>query len=403
MKILQLSNKLPYPSLDGGSLAIRSLAEGYAVLGHEVLILAMNTHKHFVEPNSIPPLPDRIRMEIVSVPALVQAHSALFNLLFSSLPYSIARFSHPGFAAKLHSILSQEAFDLIQIEGLYCTSYIPLIQSLTKAKILYRTHNIESEIWTRLAANESSYFKRFYYRNLAKRLDDYERKILNTYDALIPITSRDAEVYQKLGNVRPAKIIPFALETETLISFPIAQNPTIDFFHLGSLDWSPNQEGLRWFGSEIWTPFQTKHPDLSFFIAGRNSPDLFRKEMEQLPGVVFCGEIENAREFIAQHQIMIVPLLSGSGMRVKIIEGMLAEKCIITTTVGIEGISAINGIHCLIADSPDGMIRLMEDVVNHPDLIEKIGKEARIFALSNFDRNSISQQLIDFAEKLIQD
>lgn len=402
MKILQISNKVPYPSLDGGAMAIRSLAEGYAEHGHSVDILAMNTPKHFVNPHELPLIPEMVRLEMVDVPAAINSFSALCNLLFSRLPYSVSRFADKNFASRLKIRLQNESYDVIQIEGLYCVSYIPLIRSVSKAKIFYRPHNIESEIWSRLAENETSVWKKLYLKNLASRLDRYEQKMLNAYDAILPITDRDSAVFAKMGNRKPGLVVPVALDIPVSdhSSFHIPDPP--DFFHLGSLDWAPNQEGLRWFLKEVWAGFQFERKDARFFVAGRNCPVPFRKELESYPGVNYCGEVANAADFMRQHAVMIVPLLSGSGMRVKIVEGMLNSRCIISTAIGMEGIPAAHQKNCLIADQPAEMQNLMANLMIYPQNIEKIGLEAFIFAQSNFDRRFISGKVLELAEQLIQ-
>lgn len=402
MNILLISNKLPYPSLDGGAIAIRSLAEGYAELGHQVLILAMNTPKHYVSKENVPKLPVSVKLEMVDVQAAIKPHSALFNLLFSSLPYSVSRFADKNFASRLQNCLQNNSFDFIQIEGLYCVSYIPLIRSFSKAQIFYRPHNIESEIWARLAKNEKSVWKRFYLKNLAKRLDLYERKMINDYDAILPITDRDSAAFLQMGNRKPVLVVPVALDAPDSVSSSIQFPDPPDFFHLGSLDWAPNQEGLHWFLKEVWVNFHAKRPDAQFFVAGRNCPDAFRQELERYAGVKYCGEVANAPDFLRQHAVMIVPLLSGSGMRVKIVEGMLHSRCIISTSVGIEGIPAMDKKQCYIADNSLEMENIMRYLIDQPNCIRKIGEEAFIFAQANFNRRFISGQVLELAKKLIQ-
>ncbi len=113
-------------------------------------------------------------------------------------------------------------------------------------------------------------------------------------------------------------------------------------FHLGSLDWMPNQEGVKWFVESVWPLVLAEQPKATFHIAGRDIPD-WVNAYHGKNNVFVAGEVNNAADFMNSKEIMIVPLKSGSGMRVKIIEGFAAHKAIVSTTVGAEGINYENG------------------------------------------------------------
>jgi glycosyltransferase involved in cell wall biosynthesis len=168
-------------------------------------------------------------------------------------------------------------------------------------------------------------------------------------------------------------------------------------FHLGALDWLPNQEGLLWFLKEIWPVVHKDHPDTSFYIAGRNAPD-FISRIDQ-PGVVFLGEVDDAYAFMNGKAIMVVPLLSGSGMRIKIIEGMALGKIIVSTPLGAEGIPVDHGENIMIAGSADGFVKVLDSLISDKDRCEEIGLNAVSFIKKNFDNLAIASSLIKFYEE----
>ncbi len=136
MKILVLTNKPPYPPVDGGTIATMALVNGFSRLGHEVTVLAMNTHKHHITPFQIPDdVAAAITFYLVEVPARISFPALLQNLFFSKLPYNAERFISKRYARKLAALLKKQDFDLVQIEGLYLTPYIPCIRKHSKAKI----------------------------------------------------------------------------------------------------------------------------------------------------------------------------------------------------------------------------------------------------------------------------
>jgi polysaccharide biosynthesis protein PslH len=170
MKILQVTNKVPYPANDGGAIACMNLTRGFALLGHEVTVFAMNTLKHHTEISEIPEsVKDWAEFRLVDVPARISPVDATINLLFSGKPYNAVRFISKPFAKKLKQLLQEKEFDIIQLEGLYVCPYIPLIRKYSNAKIVYRAHNIEHEIWERTAAISTG-IKRIYLKILAKRI-----------------------------------------------------------------------------------------------------------------------------------------------------------------------------------------------------------------------------------------
>lgn len=399
MRILQVTNKVPYPVKDGGAIACMNLARGFSLLGHKVTILAMNTVKHNVTlteiPESVKELAD---FKLVRVPARISPVFGLLNLLFSRKPYNAVRFISRTFSTELQRVLLENDFDIIQLEGLYVCPYIPLIRANSKAKIVYRAHNIEHEIWSRTAIMANG-LEKWYLKNLSKRIKSFEIQILNKYDLLVPITGRDGKILNKMGNKKPVHVSQTGIDSSVLI--PNSKNlvhPTL--FHIGSLEWSPNQEGLIWFFENCWDSIQEKYPDLQFFIAGRNAPAWFQKKMS-LPNVVFEGEVADAYEFINSKSIMVVPLFSGSGMRIKIIEGMALGKPIVTTPVGTEGISTTSGYNIVVTHDVAGFIQSISELIENREHFDRISKNAIEYIHENFDNLSSAGTLIEFYKKYI--
>lgn len=400
MKILQVNNKVPYPTKDGGAIACMNMIKGFSHLGHDVTVLAMNTQKHHVTPEEIP---DNIKeladFRLVDVPASIRPVSALVNLLFSGKPYNAVRFIDRNFATALEHLLDEKEFDIVQLEGLYVCPYIPLIRGKTKALIAYRSHNIEFEIWQRTAALSKGW-KKQYLKNLSRRIRRFETGMLNTYDVLVPITSRDEAMLNELGNRKPALVSQTGIDSSVLI--PNARDleyPSV--FHIGSLEWSPNQEGLLWFIDHCWPDIHKKHPELKFYIAGRNAPEWLSQKFEGR-NIEFLGEVEDAYAFMNSKAVMIVPLFSGSGMRIKIIEGMALGKSIVSTPIGAEGIGVVKGKHLLIAETSREFIDAVSELVDSRKKFEEIGGNAIEFIHENFDNLAAADKLVDFYKQYIR-
>ncbi len=399
MKILQVTNKVTYPTNDGGTIACMNLTRGFSLLGHRVTVLSMNTEKHHVKMEEIPKtVKDLADFRLVDVPARIYRISAFINLIFSRKPYNAVRFISKRFENELETILKANSFDIVQLEGLYVCPYIPVIRKNSSAKIVYRAHNIEHEIWARTAAMAAD-LEKWYLKILSRRIKRFEKKLLNTYDLLVPITERDGIILDAMGNKKPRHVSQTGIDSSMLIpNAKYLEHPSL--FHIGSLDWAPNQEGLIWFLDNCWKEIHEKYPSLMFYVAGRNAPVWFQRRLG-MPNVVYKGEVDDAYEFMNSKSIMIVPLNSGSGMRIKIIEGMALGKPIVTTKIGTEGISTTSGKNIIIAADKVEFVKAVSELIENRDFFESISRNAIEYIHDNFDNLTSAGALIEFYKQHI--
>lgn len=397
MKILQLCNKVPYPEKDGGVIAINVFTRELLRRGHSVKMLAMNTTKHYINPASIPEeFKKSTGLETVNVNNSVKVTGALKALL-KGQSYNISRFHTKAYGQKLSDILSRETFDLIQLEGLYLTPYISLIKQYSKVPVLLKTHNVEWKIWERLAKKEPGFLKKKYLQILAKQLKAYEQEAINKCDGIMAFTKTDVSLYKEMGCKVPIAHIPFGIDISRYI--PQKSNEPKTLLFIGSLDWLPNMQGLEWFLNKVWPQLYKVLPDVELHIAGRNMPDILRKN--PAPGVIIHGEVDNALAFMQQYNIMIAPLFAGSGVRVKIIEGMALAKCIVATTIGIEGIECTKGKDALVADSAGEFYKTLKHCFEDSGFANEIEKNARKFAEEYHNIEKITENLIAFYNERI--
>ena len=153
-----------------------------------------------------------------------------------------------------------------------------------------------------------------------------------------------------------------------------------------------------WFIRNVWGNFRLKFPDIKLEIAGRNAPEWLKKSFNE-PNIVFLGEISDAYSYMNSRSVMIVPLLSGSGMRIKIVEGMALGKVIITTSIGTEGIETTHNQNILIADTAEQYQMQLERAINDKSLCDAISINAIKFVKKNFNISQITKELLDFIER----
>ena len=397
MKVLQLSHKPPVPPQDGGCLAIDNITQGLINAGIDINILTIETLKHPFEKDRIPKeYLEKTGIKSVFVDTKLNIVDA-FSSLVTQDSYNISRFFTPDFDFVLQNELTKKDYDIVHLESLFMTPYISTIRMHSDARIVMRSHNLEYIIWERLSKQTGSVAKKTYIKLLARQLKKYELDVLNQVDGIAAISKRDAEDFRKLGCKRPIEIIPFGLNIQKYIP---ADNPKtdLDLFHLGSMDWSPNIEGLDWFLSEIWPAIHSKSSEADFYLAGRDMPERFFDTTS--PNVVVVGEVEDAMKFIKSKSLMVVPLLSGGGIRVKIIEGMALGKAIISTSVGAEGIHYTHKKDIWIANTPDEFAEAVNYFKNNPEKIIELGNNARKLVESEYANEIIIKKLLTFYKYL---
>lgn len=396
MKILQVSLKPPYPKVDGGCVAIASMTESLLMAGHEVKLLCMETHKHPFDLAKFPKnIAEETKAEAVFIDTRIKPLDALVNL-FGTTSYNIDRFYSKQFELRLMEILEEQQFDVIHLESIFCTPYLSTIRTNSNAKVVVRTHNVEFQIWEQLASNEKNPVKKWYLNLLAKRLQRYEMKVLQNVDGLVTITKSDASQFSSLGVKTLSDSIPIGLDVSKIEQKPLDEN--LSLYHLGAMDWTPNVEGVEWFLNKVWPKIEEEIPQASLNLAGRKMPDsLIRRTKRKLQ---IEGEVDSVIGFVSDKNIAIIPILSGSGMRVKIIEALAHGKVVVTTELGASGIKYVNGKDILIANSPDEFVEKLKSLKENPSLIGSIGREAHELAKREHDSTELSSKLTYFYGKL---
>lgn len=391
MRILQLCKKFPFPLRDGESIAVTYLSKALKELGCDISILSMNTTKHYVNPEHFEDeLLHYSQIELSPVDNRIKPLEA-FNNLFKKESFHISRFECEDFSKKLEQLLRTDHYDVVLLETLYLAPYISIIRKHSNALIVMRAHNVEHEIWERITENTNNPLKKLYIGYLTKKLRRYEIAKLNDYNLLVPITERDLHTFRDFGYTGDAIVAPIGLDSRDFVSDETAfkKNPSLSY--IGSLDWMPNIDGLKWFLNKVWPVLKKKYPTLEFHIAGRNTPE-WLYQLED-PNITVYGEVPSSTEFLNRHPVQIVPLFSGSGMRAKILEGMLLGRVVVTTSLGLEGIDAQNKSEVLIANDVRQYIDAITYCISNQRTLVSLGRRAKEFVVQNYDNLMIARRL----------
>lgn len=477
MKMLIVSNKFPYPLKDGGAIAMFNMIKGLHGEGVDLTVLSMNTDKHPVDLNEIEGKIGQYA-EFYAVTSRIKPNAidALGHLLFSQNSYIVSRFYQRGFARTLINILKEakdDQFKVVQLETLYMTPYAKIVKKYAPdALITYRSHNVEHEIWERMAYNTDNLFRRYALIKEVKRLKTFETQVIKNFkkrfplDMVVAISGRDAGSLKKMreGKKEEKNRDPFAPNKPdppkerqetfgtlwwkamewvfvsifyTIMNFTLGKVPlskldkekpkakqapietctvgididrietweeeqlsnsnpiTLEYpsvFFLGALDWPPNQEGIIWFLDEVWPILHSRYPELRFYVAGRRMPQSLYKR-QQL-GVTFLGEIEDAYAFMKEKAIMVAPLFSGSGIRVKIIEGLGMGNAIVATSIAAEGLEIKHGQNIFIADNEMAFADCISILIDKRSVYNHMSQQGKQLAQKKYNNQALVNGLL---------
>lgn len=398
LKILQICNKAPFPANDGSSIAIYNMAQGFIENNLELHLLTINTKKHF-KPDSDVPAEFKQKTHYRSVYRNTNTSMlGAFLNLFSVQSYFVSRFYFKEFEKTLIDTLQKNKFDIVQVEGLPMAVYLDVIKEHSNAKIALRAHNIEHFIWNRLIARETLNLKKIYLGLQNRKLKRFELSVFSTVDAIVSISKSDEDEIKRLGCKKPLFTCITGVDVkayQTKLNVPTHEK---SIFYFGSMDWLPNQEAVMWFLEHCWKAIHKTEPDAKLTIAGRGMPPSFYQL--KLPNVEFVENVKSSKVFYQQHQIMIVPLWSGSGLRIKIIEGMSYGKAIVSTSIGAEGIGYSVGENILIGDTAESFTKNVIMLLQDSRRRKNIEKAAADFALQEFDNHRVVQALVQFYKNI---
>jgi len=385
MRILYVAPKIPWPATDGGRIAIYELVRHMTERGHQAAFLGFGT----------PQAADELRAHAGLLWARAVAHdtatnpvSALLNLL-SPLPYTAAKYKSGAMAEAIRTALQEELFDLVQLENTHMAHYLGLVQKHNKPVIL-RLHNVESLLAQRYARTVAPPLN-WYVDLQARRMARFEARACEQASLCLAITEEDAQRVRRLAPDAQVSVSPAGVDLERYYPQPMDEEPGT-VVYVGALNWPPNVDSVRWFRNELWPRIQKDEPTARWIIVGKDPPADILRWPEEDRSIAVTGFVDDVRAYLHRASVVVVPLRSGGGMRLKILEAMAAGKAVVSTPLGAEGIPARNNEEIVLAPADRtfaaAVVRLLRQGVDR----KRIGKAARVW-VEQYGWNRIAENL----------
>lgn len=382
---LFISAEAPYPLAGGGAMRSASLlnflAQNYAV---DLVV--------FREPRAPDPAlalpPGLVRnLHVVDLPpharyALARTARNVGRIL-RRVPPLIDRFT--GFGHVIDGFTRGKRYDLAVIEHFWCASYWDQAAAVSDATML-DLHNIESVLHARCAAEGGA--QALAHRAFQNICRDLEEKWLPRFTYLLAASDQDAGILREISPNSQVSTYPNAIP---LIPAPTRRAEEVIAFS-GDLEYHPNVSAVRYFRRRIWPSLRDRWPGLRWRLIGKN-PQGVAKIVSDDSRIELTGPVDDPIAELARAKVAIVPILSGSGTRVKILEAWAAAVPVISTTLGAEGLSAIPGKDLLLADNPTAFSHAISTLLADPLLGDRIGCAGRYLFECEFTWEAAWQRL----------
>jgi polysaccharide biosynthesis protein PslH len=312
-------------------------------------------------------------------------------------------------AAQLAGLLRSDQFDTVQIEGVHLIKYLPIVREARgRPAIVVDWHNIESELMWRYAKTTRNWVKRIAAKRTAKLIERAEDLLLDNRGAHTVTSERER---QKLLARRPGAsihVIPNGVDASFYSAENIAEagrrsgqdNSKQTILFVGSMDYHANIDAVTWFSRVAWPEIARRYPDIHFMIVGRDPASDVRALASDRIHVT--GTVEDVRPFYASALAVVVPLRSGSGTRLKILEAMAAGVPVVSTRLGAEGIEAEDNVHLLFADYGQEIALVVGRLASSAELRMRLSQAARELVCRVYDWSNIGKQLYGIHEDLVQ-
>lgn len=401
MKILIIDEWIPLPLESGKKIRTFNLIKKLANL-HEIVYLAYVNI--FTDERKIEVLKEN-GIRVISINDnrvkkwTIYYYLKIVKNIFSNKPFSTGYHIKKELIDKLIETMPIEKPDLVHCEW---TNLAPILEYIKDKPKVIAAHNIESDIWYRLAKATNNPLKKIIARNQATKIEELEKEWYPMVDHCIAVSQKDAEIIKSYGGV--ATVVDNGVDVQYYSEY--INHKKLDFnnklIYVSSLDTFSNQDAVEYFMKDIFPIITASNPDIEFWIVGKDPP---RKISEY--GIVdkrikVTGKVEDVREYIKKSAISIVPLRIGGGSRLKILEAMAMGKPVISTSIGAEGLKVQNEKNILLADTPIEFGAKILELLSNSEKQEKIGKAGFELVKYNYDWETLAKKQDDVWRKVVK-
>jgi len=386
MRILFLTQVLPYPLDSGPKIRAHYVLRQLAVEHQITLVSFVRTNRESKHAEQL----RRYCTEIHLVPMLRSKARDIWHLTRSILngqPFVIQRDSSTSMRRELKRLAATERYDVVHADQLNMAQYA--LQCPARARVL-DAHNAVWTVVRRLCEGTPWGIKRLLLEAEWRKMRRYEGRTCGRFDRVVTVTEEDRDALASIADNTPhMRVIPIAVDAETL---PMVERTRDSkrIVSIGTMFWPPNVEGMRWFVEAVYPLVKRRVPQASLDIIGARPVPEIRALPRLGKDIRVLGYVEDVLPHLAHSAVFVVPLRSGGGMRVKILDAWARGIPIVSTSIGCEGITgAVHGENILIADQADEFAAQVVRVMQDEDLSMRLIRQGRQTVEARYDCKSL--------------
>ncbi len=405
MKILFLSHTFPYPPNEGIKRPAYHLIKEFSK-NNEVTLLS------FILPNEKKYVDELKKyckhIETITWQPSKNVIKRFLLTLFSSLPYNIHQFFSKEFCYTLEKLLQSEKYDIIFFDFLTTAIYSRKI-TISIPKILHY-YDAMSMLFYRNFLVDKNVIKKIYWYIQYKKIINFEHQFSSMFDKVTVVATKDKSwLTEKSGlNNSKVEVIPNGVDIEYFVPYGKQEVENIrkkynistpSLLFRGIMNFQPNIDACLWFLNNVY-PIVKKHiPEIKFYIVGPGTPKKIKKYVNK--DIIVTGYVEDLRVYIAATSINICPMISGSGIKNKILESLAMGKPSVITSIACEGIPELkDGENVLIADTPQEFADKIILLFKNNDLYQKIAYNGRKLVEKNYTWEKAVKKFYKLFEEL---
>ena len=367
--------------------------------GHAITVLSFCRDEE--QRRGLEQLAEELAIEVVVVPFERLSHtlrtpSGLVQILATQVrgrPIDIAVWSQPAMFRTLDQVLAGTPIDLIQVEWPYLAPYALAHPHIPRVLVTYDIFSVA--LSRRAALPPGPPLNRLWLQRQAKAWERYEASLYGQFAAIGAMSAVDAGIIRQRQPNANAVVLPNGVDTADLTPGDI--RPQVrNLLFVGSPTHAPNLDAACWLLTDIWPALHKRYPDLKLTLVNLEHPQV-RTCLN--PGVELLARVPDLKPVYRQADIVVVPLRTGSGTRLKILEAFAFGVPVVSTTIGWEGLEVEPGRHLLSADSPQDFMAAVEQFINNPDDRERLASHARELVVEHYDWSHI----VDLHEEMYAD
>ena len=319
--------------------------------------------------------------------------------LFSSLPYSVAKLRSGEIEDICQTELTRSDLDYLVCDFVHAAVNMP--RGIPVPSILFQ-HNVEAVIWERLYQQQTNPLMGKYYEMQWRRMFNFERDACRRFDTVIAVSENDAAKMRADYGLHHVVAIPTAVDTDYFQPHPDVPRAPNTLVFTGSLDWTPNIDGLRWFVDLVLPVVARAVPNVKLKVVGRNPRSDLVAAIKGRSGVELVGRVPDVRPHVQGATASVVPLLVGGGTRMKIFESLALDTPVVSTTIGAEGLPLEPNYHILIADTPEDFARATIELLRNQAYSAAMGVRGGNYVREKFGAAAVAREFATICHATVE-